>query len=109
VPARRGFALRDVIVNSQEHGGTYLAEAITSTKSVAGQYDRIVVITDEQAHDGIADPRRQAKAYVINVASYKNGVGYGRWTHLDGFSEAVLRWMSAYERRGLVQAEPREE
>ena len=34
---------------------------------------------------------------MINVASYKNGVGYGPWIHIDGFSEAILDWMVAYE------------
>ena len=35
---------------------------------------------------------------MINVASYRNGVGYGRWVHLDGFSEQVLRFIAEYER-----------
>jgi hypothetical protein len=34
---------------------------------------------------------------MINVASYRNGVGYGRWTHIDGFSEAVLHFVRQYE------------
>jgi hypothetical protein len=38
------------------------------------------------------------RAYMINVASYRNGVGYGRWVHLDGFSEQVLRYIAEYER-----------
>ena len=29
VPPRRGFALRDAIINSQPHGGTYLGRAVT--------------------------------------------------------------------------------
>ena len=37
------------------------------------------------------------RAYMINVASAKNGVGYGRWTHLDGFSEGVIRWILQHE------------
>jgi 60 kDa SS-A/Ro ribonucleoprotein len=38
------------------------------------------------------------QAYLINVASAKNGVGYGKpWCHLDGFSEGVLRFILAYE------------
>ena len=37
-------------------------------------------------------------AYLINVASYQHGVGYGQpWVHLDGFSEQVIRWVQAYE------------
>jgi hypothetical protein len=35
--------------------------------------------------------------YVINVASYKNGVGYGRWTHIDGWSESVVEYIRTLE------------
>ena len=38
------------------------------------------------------------RAYMVNVASARNGVGYGRWTHIDGFSEAVLRFIGEAER-----------
>jgi len=94
VPGRRGFALRDAVVNSQPHGSTYLGSAVTTiNKEVA--YDRIIVITDEQSHDRVPDPC--GKGYMINVASYKNGVGYGKWLHIDGWSEAVLRYIMEYE------------
>ena len=59
-------------------------------------YDRLIVITDEQAHDTVPAP--QGKGYVINVASYKNGVGYGKWTHIDGWSESVVEYIRALER-----------
>ena len=88
VPARRGFALRDGIINSQRHWSTYLGKAV---KQVAGTYDRLIVITDEQSHDTVPDPGNTA--YMINVASAQNGVGYGPWTHLDGFSEALLDYI----------------
>jgi hypothetical protein len=35
--------------------------------------------------------------YVINVASNKNGVGYGPWTHIDGWSDAVVEYIRALE------------
>jgi hypothetical protein len=54
------------------------------------------VITDEQSHDAVPDPVAPL-AYMINVASYRNGVGYGRWVHIDGFSEQVLRFIAEYE------------
>ncbi len=59
-------------------------------------YDRILVITDEQSHDRIPAPH--GKGYVINVASARNGVGYGAWTHIDGFSEAIIDYIRALER-----------
>ena len=58
-------------------------------------YDRLIVITDEQAHDRVSGPK--GKGYVINVASYKNGVGYGKWTHIDGWSEAVIEYIRVLE------------
>jgi hypothetical protein len=39
---------------------------------------------------------------VINVGSYENGVGYGPWTHIDGFSEAVVQYVQALESRKPV-------
>ena len=88
VPARRGFALRDAIDASQVHGGTYLGRAL---EKIDERYDRVIVITDEQSHDRVAAPK--GRGYVINVASYKNGVGYGPWTHIDGWSESVLEYV----------------
>ena len=32
---------------------------------------------------------------MIDVASFKNGVGYGPWTHIDGWSEAVVEYIRA--------------
>ncbi|HET9743820.1 MAG TPA: hypothetical protein VFQ00_13810 [Terriglobales bacterium] len=28
---------------------------------------------------------------------YTNGVGYGRWTHIDGWSESVFEYIRALE------------
>jgi TROVE domain-containing protein len=92
VPARRGFALRDALETSQPHGGTYLGRALVDLRE---SYDRVVVITDEQSHDKVPAPR--GTGYVINVASYKNGVGYDDWTHIDGWSEAVLEYIRELE------------
>ena len=95
VPARRGFALRDAIDISQPHNGTYLGKAVEELNQKE-RYDRLIVITDEQAHDSVPAPK--GKGYVINVASYKNGVGYGKWTHIDGWSESVVEYIREVER-----------
>jgi 60 kDa SS-A/Ro ribonucleoprotein len=97
VPARRGFALRDALDSSQPHNATYLGKAL---EQLGEKYDRIIVITDEQAHDRVPAPKA-GLGYVINVASYKNGVGYGRWTHIDGWSEAVIDYIRALETSAL--------
>jgi 60 kDa SS-A/Ro ribonucleoprotein len=99
VPARRGFALRDAIDASQRHNGTYLGKAVEQLNEKE-RYDRLIVITDEQAHDTVPNPK--GNGYVINVASYKNGVGYGKWTHIDGWSESVVEYVRALEQTESV-------
>jgi hypothetical protein len=71
LPARRGFALRDALDASQPHSGTLLGNALELLNKNE-RYDRLIVITDEQAHDRVPAPN--GKGYVINVASYQNGV-----------------------------------
>jgi 60 kDa SS-A/Ro ribonucleoprotein len=99
VPARRGFALRDAIDVSQRHNGTYLGKAVEQLNEKE-RYDRLIVVTDEQAHDTVPNPK--GNGYVINVASYKNGVGYGKWTHIDGWSESVVEYVRALEQTESV-------
>jgi hypothetical protein len=94
VPPRRGFALRDAMESSQPHQGTFLGAALDAVDRY-GSYDRTIVITDEQSHDRVAAPR--GKGYMINVASARNGVGYGPWIHIDGFSEAVIDYIREFE------------
>lgn len=94
VPPRRGMAGIDAVIRSQPHGGTYLGQAVTALNANVN-YDRLIVITDEQSADRVPDPK--GKGYMINVASAKNGVGYGKWCHIDGFSEAVIRFIGEFE------------
>ena len=63
------------------------------------QYDRLIVITDEQSHDPLPGmPAGASKHYVINVAAYQNGIGYGNgWNHINGWSEAVIDYVRATE------------
>jgi len=98
VAPRRGFALRDAMAHNQPNGGTYLGQSLAMVES-AETYDRIIVITDEQSHDQVDAP--SGRGYVINVASARNGVGYGSgshsWTHIDGWSEAVIEYIREFE------------
>ena len=72
LPPRRGFALRDAIVGSQAHSGTYLKRALRQLHDKAAwrELDRLIVITDEQSHDGILQAWTP-RAYAVNVAPYK--------------------------------------
>ena len=94
VAPRRGFALREAISSSQNHGGTYLGQAMR-TINANGGYDRCIVFTDEQSYDRPEAPK--GKGYVVNVASYQNGVNHNAWTEINGFSEAVVDYIQALE------------
>ena len=99
LPPRRGFALRDAIVGSQAHSGTYLKRALETLREKREwrELARLIVITDEQSHDGIL-PAWTPRAYVVNVAPYKHGVSYGNgWTHVDGWSERIVDYIAAVE------------
>ncbi|MBR1169273.1 TROVE domain-containing protein [Bradyrhizobium liaoningense] len=92
VPPRRGFALRDAIIDSQPHSGTWLGKAVAE---IDRKGDRLIVFTDEQSHDQVPEPK--ARGTMVNVASYQHGVGHGAWTRVNGFSEAVVAWIAASE------------
>lgn len=106
VPARRGMALADAIhglCHPLGGGGIFLKQVMDFLKAKEGTADRVVVVTDEQ-DCGIGEGDSPNKAvplgksnYIINVASAKNGVGYGAWTHIDGWSEAVVDYIFQYE------------
>jgi len=51
----------------------------------------MIVITDEQSHDSVPDP--PCRGCMINIASCQNGVGYGAWLHIDGWSKAVIDYI----------------
>lgn len=91
---RRGMAGVDNIVRHLG-GGTELGRAVTHVNGLR-KIDRLIVITDEQSHDRVPDPIAP-HAYMINVASAKNGVGYGKWVHIDGFSEGILKFIREAE------------
>jgi hypothetical protein len=97
VPPRRGFALADAIKTAVASNGTLLGRAVAS---VSGKYDRLIVITDEESQDPVGNPDKGRHAYMVNVASGKHGVGYGPWTHIDGFSEAILDFIYEIESEG---------
>lgn len=98
VAPRSGMALIDAVIQSQHHSGTYLGGALEALKREGIAADRIVVITDEQTADHVGSPI--GKGYMINVACNKNGIDYGDWTHVSGWSEAVIQFIQALEHEG---------
>lgn len=66
----------DAVLRSQPHRSTALAEAVAYINRLP--HGRLIVITDEQATSSRRVPEPVARrAYMINVASNQNGVGYG--------------------------------
>jgi hypothetical protein len=96
VAPRSGMAGVDAIINSQAPQNTYLRQALRDLDPPMSR--RLVVITDEESHDLVPQPAQGSLAYMINVASSKHGVGYGLWSHVDGFSENVIAWIREHER-----------
>jgi hypothetical protein len=105
VPARRGMALADAVYGLCRPlggGGIFLAQVMSHVQSLENSADRTVVITDEQDCSGdaaaTANIRPLGRGYMLNVASARTGIGYGPyWTHIDGFSHAVLDYIRAVE------------
>lgn len=95
IPARRGFALRDAIMNT--FGGSTRLKASMDSINAKENYDRMIVISDEQSEDGIG--KIKGKGYMLNVAGYQNGVNYDKnTTHISGFSENVVNFIVELEK-----------
>lgn len=100
IPPRKGMALRDAMVQSQPHSGTYLGAALQLYEQNQGWVgiDRLIIITDEQIADQI--PRTFVeKCYMLNIASTTKAVKTDRnWQHIHGFSEACIDYIHELEK-----------
>lgn len=104
IPPRQGFALGDAIFNLRSEigsGGIFLKQCMDHVYARESVATRVVVLTDEQDCDLKANPATALAFgsfnYLINVASYENGIGFGRWTTINGWSEAIVDYMRAFE------------
>jgi 60 kDa SS-A/Ro ribonucleoprotein len=98
VPPRRGFALRDAIKSAVPVRGTYMGNAIKAALADNPDATRIMVFTDDESADPVPSSLGGVKAYMINVASYKNSVDHGAWTTVTGFSESVIDYVMELEK-----------
>lgn len=96
VAPRKGFALVQALKDSQRPGDTNLGAAISSVKANS-KYDRMIVISDEASQDCTYSPGTD-KAYILNVASYQNGVNRSDYTTITGFSEACIDYIRESEK-----------
>lgn len=106
VPARHGMSLVDAIYGLQRKlggGGIFLTPVCKWLADKEKNVHRMIVVTDEQdcAGNGENSPLKATplgkKNYLVNVASAKNGIGYGKWLHIDGWSEGVVDYIFAHE------------
>jgi 60 kDa SS-A/Ro ribonucleoprotein len=119
LPPRRGFALIDMITQAcKSNQGTYLGRAI---RTVTEKWPEalLIAITDEQSEDTVAMIPGKRRAYMLNVGNYEAGTGYSKpngieyradgWSHFDGFSDSIVRYIVAAENLAAPYAEPEEE
>lgn len=95
ITPRRGFAMVQAVRQVRNPVGTLLGRAVRYVYEQFPECDRIIVLTDEQSAD--RPPHPQGHGYIINVAGYANGIAYGPWVSIDGWSEAVISYIQEFE------------
>jgi hypothetical protein len=82
-------------------GGIFLVQCMEAIRAQEKEADRVIVLTDEQDCDTKLKPETAdafgRQNYLVNVASAKNGIGYRKWLHIDGWSDHVLDYIARYE------------
>lgn len=91
IPPRHGFALADAVPRAR--GGTNTYAAVTAANAL--KPDRIIIVTDEQANAAVSQPHKFG--YIMNVAAYKHGIGWGKWITISGFSDQLVKFIYANE------------
>lgn len=108
VRSDRGFAVYDAISEAYDQlgrGGIFLKQVMDYTSAIESKnsstVERVIVLTDEQDCDTKCNPATAnafgQKNYIINMASHSNGIAYGKFTHITGWSESVFDFIRAYE------------
>lgn len=112
VPSRHGFSLADAVKAKEESlggGGIFLRQCMDyiDYQEKGKQFDRVIVITDEQDCEEPSPEKSASKAkklgkrnYIVNVGVYEPAlpvIGAG-WVRVSGFSERVVDWIMADEK-----------
>jgi hypothetical protein len=89
-----GDALMTSLIESQDHEGANLAQAVTLLTQAFPDLDRLVVVSNEAAREGFAAPLHLETA-LVNVGAYApGGTWMGRISLLSGYSGGVVRWLA---------------
>lgn len=95
VPPRRGYAMIQEVKHAMQFGGTELGQAVRYVYKEFPECERLIVITDEQSTDKPQHP--QGRGYIVNIGTYKQGIAYGPWVAIDGWSESIIDYIREYE------------
>lgn len=104
VPARRGFALHQVVHEAAGRlggGGIFVKQCMDYLYDKEKKADRVIVICDSQDCDLVNRPD-SANAfgkhnYLMDISAETNGVGYSKFIVLNGFSEALVNFVAENE------------
>lgn len=104
-----GFSLMEKIRNANHEygiggGGIFMVQCLEHIQNQKhGDFDRVIVFTDEQDCDTPSkNPALAARLgkfnYVVNVGNEKNGISYkNQWDHIDGWSEKIFDYIRLFE------------
>ncbi len=95
----KGLGLIDAVKHGMQTlgGSTNTAAALTHLEKLCPSVDRVILLTDEQASDGIHRLWTK-RGYIINVAPYAPGLETnGQWVRINGWSERIIDWIKLHE------------
>lgn len=105
IPARRGFALREEVNKATGRlggGGIFLKQVMDYVSARETDVDRVICISDSQDCDLVNKPDSAPafgkNNYLMDISCEKNGIAYNKFTVINGFSEAVLDYIAAFEK-----------
>lgn len=103
---KSGFALSEAIVDSYRHlggGGIFLKQCVDfAAKAEQNTADTLIVISDSQDTSGDESPKQVVPFgkfnYMMDISCHKHGIGYQKFTVLNGFSEALVNYVVEEEK-----------
>jgi hypothetical protein len=112
VPARRGFALHEIVKSAALHlggGGIFVKQCMDFLYEKEKSADRVICICDSQDTDQTNKPD-SANAfgknnYLMDISSESNGILYNKFVVMNGFSESLVNFVAANEALDVSNSE----
>ncbi len=103
--SKTGFALSEAINDSYRqlgYGGIFLKQCVEYAEKDHGKADTLIVISDSQDTSGDDSPKKVVPFgkfnYMMDISCEKHGIGYQKFTVLNGFSEALVDYVVEEEK-----------